>query len=333
MGLHVIATGGTIASLPEPGTGTVRSVVPIEDLLKLVPELSRFGVVSAEEVSRTNGWNITPDLMLATAQRIAAAVSDPAIDGVLVTHGTDTIEETAFLCDLVVGTDKPVVFCGSLRHSGELSFDGPRNLVNAAAYATSTLSSGRGVVLCLNDELHAARWARKLDSVRPSAFGSPDRGPIAIFHDHKPIMLLPKLEVVSIPMPASLNVPVAQVQTYTGMEETLLECILAVTAAQGLVLEGTGAGNIPGSAERGVRAALERRLPVVLATRAISGGTGSHYGGPGGGATLREMGVMGAGGLTASKARLLLMSLLAAREERWEMATVFRDVVQVLAPV
>ncbi len=333
MGLHVIATGGTIASLPEPATGAVRSVVPIEDLLNSVPELTRFGVVTAEEVSRINGWNVTPNLMLATAQRIAAAVSGPAIDGVLVTHGTDTIEETAFLCDLVVDTDKPIVFCGSLRNAGELSFDGPRNLVNAAAYASSASSSGRGVVLCLNDELHAARWARKLDSVRPSAFGSPDRGPIAIFHDHRAIMLLPKLEIVSIPMPPNMNVPVAQVQTYTGMEETLLECILTATAAQGLVLEGTGAGNIPGSIEPGVRAALERGLPVALATRTITGGTGSHYGGPGGGSTLRKLGVLGAGGLTASKARLLLMSLLATPGTRGEPATVFRDIVQLLAPV
>jgi L-asparaginase len=104
-------------------------------------------------------------------------------------------------------------------------------------------------------------------------------------------------------------------------------------AAQGLVLEGTGAGNIPGSAEQGVRAALERQLPVVLATRTITGGTCSHYGGSGGGATLRELGVLGAGGLTASKARLLLMTLLAAPGARKELATVFRDIVQLLAPV
>jgi L-asparaginase len=333
MGLHVVATGGTIASLPDPESGVVRSVVSIGDLLQSVPELAAFDVTSAEEITRVNGWNMTPALMLTTAERVAAAVADPSINGVIVTHGTDTIEETAFLCYLLVYTEKPIVFCGSLRNGGELSFDGPRNLVNAAAYASSLLASGQGVVLCLNDELHAARWARKLDSFRPSAFGSPDRGPIALFHDQKPTMLLPRLESVSLPMPSALNAPVPQVQTYTGMEEGLLECVMTATAAQGLVLEGTGAGNIPGPAEHGVRLAVDRGLPVVLATRTISGGTGSHYGGTGGGVSLRGLGVLEAGSLTAAKARLLLMSLLALETTHDELEATFREIVRVLAPV
>jgi L-asparaginase len=283
LGLHIVATGGTIASLPDRETGVVRSVVAIGELLGSIPELAAFDVVSAEEVTRVNGWNITPDLMLATANRVAAAIADPGIHGVIVTHGTDTIEETAFLCDLVVDTVKPVVFCGSLRNGGELSFDGPRNLVNAAAYAASPQSKDRGVVLCLNDELHAARWARKLDSIRPSAFGSPGRGPLAMFHDQKPTMLIPKLESLSLPMPTSLGASVPQLQTYTGMEEDLIASVVEVTGARGLVLEGTGAGNVPGSAEPGIRFAIEQGIPVVLTTRTISGGTGSHYGGQGGG--------------------------------------------------
>jgi L-asparaginase len=329
--LHVVATGGTIASLPD-AAGVVRSVVAIEDLVASVPELAAFDVVSAEEVTRVNGWNVTPDLMLDTARRVATAVADPAVDGVIVTHGTDTIEETAFLTELVVDTMKPIVFCGSLRNGGELSFDGPRNLVNAAAYATSFPARGGGVVLCLNDELHAARWARKLDAVRPNAFGSPDRGPLALFHDQRAIMLLPTLETVSLPLPIALDAPVAQVQTYTGMETGVIEAVLAATEARGLVLEGTGAGNIPGSVEPDVEAALGRGLPVVLATRTVTGGIGSHYGGQGGGVSLRELGVIEAGGLTAAKARLLLMCLLATESDPATVCSSFVDIVAVLAP-
>jgi L-asparaginase len=133
-------------------------------------------------------------------------------------------------------------------------------------------------------------------------------------------------------MPSAFNAPVSQIQTYTGMEEDLLERVLAATSAQGLVLEGTGAGNIPGSAERGVKFALESGLPVVLATRTISGGTGSHYGGLGGGVSLRDLGVVEAGSLTAAKARLLLMTLLATQHSREMLTTSFKEIVRVLAP-
>jgi L-asparaginase len=185
----------------------------------------------------------------------------------------------------------------------------------------------------LNDELHAARWARKLDSFRPSSFGSPDRGPVGLFHDQKPTMLQPRLARVLLPMPASLHAPVPVVQTYTGMEEALIECVIAATGAHGLVVEGTGAGNIPGSAEPGVKATLDMGLPVALATRTMSGGCGSHYGGQGGGVSLRAMGVLEAGALTAAKARLLLMTLLATVDNPRHVRDSFTEAVQILAPV
>jgi L-asparaginase len=117
---------------------------------------------------------------------------------------------------------------------------------------------------------------------------------------------------VRLPVPAALEHPVPVIQTYTGLEEGLIETVLDATGAAGLVLEGTGLGNVPGSAERGIRAARERGLPVVVATRVPTGGTGAVYGGPGGGVTLREHGVGQAGALPAAKARLLMMLLLAA---------------------
>jgi L-asparaginase len=121
---------------------------------------------------------------------------------------------------------------------------------------------------------------------------------------------MPPPKRLLLPLPDALP-PVAVIQTYTGMEEGLIEAVLDATGARGLVLEGTGLGNVPGSAEPGIRSALDRGLPVVAATRVPTGGTGAVYGGPGGGVTLRDMGVLGAGTLSAAKARLLLMLLLA----------------------
>jgi len=304
--VRLIATGGTIASLADPETGAVRPAVSAEDLVATVPGL---GPVEVEEIAHVNGWNVTPATMLEVARRASGG-------GVVVTHGTDTIEETAFFCDLTVESD--VVFAGAMRNGSEVSADGPRNLLCASQVAEA--APGLGTVLVLNDEIHAARWARKQDSSRVHALRSPGRGPVGIVVPGSVRVALPPPRRVLVPIPDSLP-PVPVVQTYTGMEEHLIETVLGATGAAGLVLEGTGLGNVPGSAERGIRAAVERGLPVVNATRVPSGGVHAVYGGPGGVVTQRGLGVVGAGHLSAAKARLLLMLLLAADSvDRFEEA-------------
>jgi L-asparaginase len=291
--LRVIATGGTIASLADPETGAVRPAVGARELVAGVPGLEALAPV-VEEVDRVNGWNVTPDTMLEVARRAAAAREE----SVVVTHGTDTVEETAFLCDITV--ERPVAFAAAMRSGDELGADGPRNLLFAARVA----GTAPGTVLAMNDEVHAARWVRKLHSRSPAAFGSPGHGPVA--------GPLPRWTVAP---PRALDRPVPVLQTYTGLPPDLIGALLDATGAAGLVLEGTGLGNVPGSAEPGVRAALERGLPVVVATRVPHGGTGAVYGGPGGGVTLREAGAIAAGTLSAAKARLLLMVLLARGDD------------------
>jgi L-asparaginase len=312
MAIRVVATGGTIASLADPDTGAVRPAVGAEDLVRGVPGLEAFGPIVVEEVDWVNGWNVTPPTMLEVARRTAAALSEDSVDGVVVTHGTDTVEETAFLCDVTVASEKPVAFAAAMRSGNEIAADGPRNLLNAAQVASDPAAAGVGAVLVLNDEVHAARWARKQDSFRVSAFTSPGHGPIGFVTPGAARIRAGAARRVTVGTPDALDHAVPIVQTYTGMEEDLIESVLDATGAAGLVLEGTGLGNVPGSAERGIRAALARGLPVVVATRVPTGGTGAVYGGPGGGVTLREHGVVQAGGLSAAKVRLLMMLLLAA---------------------
>lgn len=296
MALRVVATGGTIASLADPETGAVRPAVAAEELIAGVPGLDAFGPIAVDEVDRVSGWNVTPQTMLEVARRAAAAREE----AVVVTHGTDTVEETAFFCDVTV--ERPVAFAAAMRSGDELGADGPRNLLAAARVARSV----PGTVLVMNDEIHAARWVRKLHSRNVAAFASAGHGPLGAG------VTLPRWTVAP---PAALDRPVPVLQTYTGLEEPLVAAVLEATGAAGLVLEGTGLGNVPGSAEPGVRAAVERGLPVVVATRVPSGGTGAVYGGPGGGVTLRDAGVIAAGGLSAAKARLLLMLLLARGDD------------------
>ena len=325
MSVHVIATGGTIASLADPVTGAVRPAVSAEDLIAGVDGLDRFDP-RVEEVEHVNGWNVRPDVMLQVAARAQAAAADDSVEGVVVTHGTDTVEETAFLVDLLATTDKPIAFAAAMRSGGEIAADGPRTLLNAATVATSPEARGLGALLVLNDELHAARWALKQDSFRVSAFTSPGEGPIGFVTPGDLRVLRRPPRLPAPPIPGAFDRPVPIVQTYTGIEENLIQCVLDATGSAGLVLEGTGLGNVPGTAERGIRAARERGLPVVVTTRVPTGGTGAVYGGPGGGVTLRELGVIPAGRLSAAKARLLLMTLLANRTPASDLAGQFAAV-------
>jgi len=171
--VRILTTGGTIASLPDPETGAKRPAVSGEELVASVPGLADVADVDVDEVAAHSSWNLTPGDMLEVARRAGESLAEPEIDGVVVTHGTDTLEETAFLIDLTLRSDGPVVVVGAMRSPDEHSADGPRNLLNAVRVASAPEARGVGAVIAMNDEIHAARWARKLDTGLVSAFGSP----------------------------------------------------------------------------------------------------------------------------------------------------------------
>lgn len=326
----LIATGGTIASLRDPATGGVRPSVGATELAASVPGLAELGLARVEEVANVSGWNVTPDLMLTVAGRAMEILADPAIDGVVVTHGTDTVEETAFVCDLLVSSEKPVVFAAAMRAGDEMSADGPRNLWTATKLAGLATARGLGCLLAMNDEVHAARWVRKLDSFRVSSFQSPDHGPVALVLPDG-VRILRRPERVTMPTPASLSQPVPVVQVYTGMDEGLISAVVEHTRADAMVLEGTGLGNLPGSAMAELQALRAKGLPIVVASRTAHGGTNPVYGGPGGGASLRNIGVVGARSLTGAKARLLLKVLLGRGFSNRRILSEFAAITELLA--
>ena len=311
MSVRILTTGGTIASLPDPESGAKRPAVSGEQLVAGVPGLDRVADVQVEEVASLSSWNLTPAHMLAVARSAGEALAEPDVDGVVVTHGTDTLEETAFLTDLTLRSDGPAVFVGAMRSPDELSADGPRNLLNAVRVASAPEARGAGAVVAMSDEIHAARWVRKLDSGLVSAFRSPRRGPLGRVTPKS--LELPWLPPrgFTIDPPVEFSHGVALVSAYPGMDAAVIDAAVEAAGAAGVVVEGTGSGNVPGSAVAGIRSTLDRGLPVVVATRVPGGATPSGYGSPGGGAELRGLGAVGAGPLSAGKARLLLMVLLA----------------------
>lgn len=310
--MRILTTGGTIASLPDAEGGGKRPALSGEELVAGVPGLEAIAEVSVDEVASESSWNLTPRDMLAVARRAGQALEEPDVDGVVVTHGTDTLEETAFLCDLTVASDGPVVVVGAMRSPDEPSADGPRNLMNAVRVASAPAARGAGAVVAMNDEVHAARWVRKLDTALASAFGSPRHAPIGRVTPASVELTWVPPRGYTIEPPDDLPHEVALVSAYPGMDGAVIAAALEASGAAGLVVEGTGSGNVPGSAVAGVESAIERGLPVVVATRVPGGATGSGYGSPGGGARLRELGAVEAGPLSGGKARLLLMVLLAS---------------------
>ena len=289
MTLLLLATGGTIASKVQPDGGVAVALTGAE-LLATVPDLDQSDI-DAVDISHGPSWNFDLDAMHAIATRVRDATVDGSVDGVVVTHGTDTVEETLWLTDLVAGhlTDGgAIVFTAAMRNAGELDADGPANLRDACALAASSAGRGRGALLCVNGEVHEARWVTKTDSQSLDAFRSFGPRPWA-----RP------------PPGATIESRVAIIRSYGGIDGDIVDWHLD-RGRRGLVVEGGGAGNVAGALVPGLERAIERGVPVVVVTRCLTGAVAPIYGGPGGGHTLESIGVIGGSDLNASKARIAL---------------------------
>lgn len=325
MGLRVLGTGGTIASRLDPQTGAVVPALAPEDLLAAVPSLDDLGPITVEEIDRVNGWNVTPQTMLAVARRTRRALEDG--EGVVVTHGTDTIEETCYLVDLLAGAATAgagCIFACAMRSAGEVGADGPRNLLAAARTALDPGARGRGALLTANDELHCARWVTKTDTTHIATFRSPGGGPVGRVEPGGIRFTLPTPG--RPPAGDDIDPHVATVWADTGMDDGLLRWLVDERGVHGLVLVGTGAGHVPGAAVPGVEHAVQHGVPVVVASRCWTGRVTPIYGGPGGGVTLRDLGVIGAGDLPPGKARVALMVALGVDRDPDAVRKWFADV-------
>src|SRR5262244_207485 len=174
----ILATGGTIAGAAATGTqsGYTSGAVTIDAMLAAVPGIKDLAVVKGEQISNVGSQDMSFDVMLKLAKRINELLPTGDVDGIVVTHGTDTMEETAFFLNLVVKSDKPVVMVGSMRPSTAVSADGPLNLYNAVAVAADPQARDRGVLVVMNDEIHAAHSLTKMSTTAVDTFMSPKRG-------------------------------------------------------------------------------------------------------------------------------------------------------------
>lgn len=314
----LVSTGGTIASRRSQSENDgVRVALSAVDLLADAQGALGVDIEPVLDVARVNSWNVDPELMWDVGRLAAKLLERSDINGVVVTHGTDTIEETAFLVDLLNDTDKPVVFTAAMRSADSLSADGPHNLYGALRAAACRDLRGIGAVVCMDDELHAARWVRKSHTYRTAAFSSPSGRVGTVDPDGVVRRICGPLPRWTLPRPLSDDVCLASVpviQAYAGMPAVALEAMVRATAARGVVIEGFGLGHTPASLVPVMSDLMAEGVLVVVATRVAAGGTWPVYGGAGGGRDLADMGVLTAGELSAGKARLLLMSCLTTHE-------------------
>jgi L-asparaginase len=305
--ITVLSTGGTIASTS--GADGATPGKSGEDLIAAVPELETYADIEVAEVVQTPSFDMDIGSLTAIAERTRTAVDEGA-DGVVITHGTDTMEESAYYLDLVLDLDAPVIFTGAQRRSDEMSPDGPSNLLTAVRAASHERFRGTGgVYIAFDEELHAARDVTKSHMSDLSAFISPDKCPVARFtRERVRVHREPASWSDSVGV-TTTSADVAMVKTGIGVDAQQVTNAFEA-GIDGIVVEGTGLGNTTSALGDAIGEALEAGVPVVIASRCQSGAVAPVYGTPGGGETLRSHGAIEGGDLPAHKARLKLMLLI-----------------------
>ena len=291
------------------------------ELLDSVPDIHTIARIETLEFGRYPGPHITPALMLDLSRIVQQFADRPDIAGIVVTHGTDTLEETAFFLDCTVATDKPIVVIGAMRNSSESDWDGPRNLRDAVIIASHSGAKGYGVMVCLSDTINAASEASKTDASELNTFASMDFGPIgrisnsAVFLYRKPLHR-DYFDVQSLPALVPL------LKCYTGMNGGLVK-LCRENGAEGFVIEAFGAGNVPPPVYYELVETIRQGIPVILVSRCPVGRIEHVYAYEGAGKQLYEAGVIFADYTNGQKARIKLLCAISAGKTHQEIRQAF----------
>jgi L-asparaginase len=318
----VLSLGGTISSTQTEGGSGVAPSLTGEALVEDVLEISAVAAVSTESFRQVPGSELTLEDLIELATEIEGRIDEGAT-GVVVTQGTDTIEETCFVLDLLVDRDAPVVVTGAMRNPTLPGAEGPANLLASVRVATGEPARGLGTMVVLNDEIHAARFVQKTHTSNPATFRSPLAGPVGyVFEDNVRIVTRP-VGRRHIELPEETrDHPVALYTVGLGDDGRLLKQIGRL-GYEGLVIEAFGVGHVPSVMAKPLES-LANEMPVVLASRTGSGEVHREtYGFTGSESDLLERGLINAGMLDGPKARLFLSLLLRSGASKEEVAGAF----------
>ncbi|WP_426177318.1 type II asparaginase [Massilia sp. TWR1-2-2] len=308
----ILATGGTIAGTGATSTTTVgytAATVGVQSLIKAVPELAKVANVTGEQVFQIASENMSNEHWLALAKRVNALLSQPNVDGIVITHGTDTLEETAYFLNLVVKSRKPVVLVGAMRPSTALSADGPINLYNSVLLAASPDAVGKGVLVAMNDQIQTARDVTKMNTSTLDSFRSPELGMIGYIQGSKPFFyrqstrkhtLESEFDVGALQSLPSVDI----VYGYANVGPVAVDAFVGA-GAKGIIHAGVGDGSLAAKVVPALKSARQKGVVVVRASRVGQGILARN-----GEANDDELDFVVSDTLNAQKARILLMLAL-----------------------
>ncbi|MES3032793.1 MAG: asparaginase [Gemmatimonadota bacterium] len=308
--IAMVFTGGTISMRVDAVAGGAVPALDARDILVSARGIEDVAELRVEDWGRFPGPHMDMERMWALRARLMELVAEDAVDGVVVTHGTDTIEETAYLIARSVPTTKPIVFTGAMRNLSELGWDGPANLVDAVRVAAHPEAAEYGVFLVMNGRAYSALDVSKAQTHMLDAFESPGLGPVAEVDDEAVIFRRALSVQRPLLTPEALATPVDIIGAWAGADARLLDAVLPT--ARGVVISALGRGNLPPSMAEGLVRWRDAGKPVVITSRTGRGRVGQTYGYPGGGRRLGEMGALFAGAQRSVQARIDLMLALGA---------------------
>jgi L-asparaginase type II len=308
----ILATGGTIAGTGATSTTTVgytAATVGVQRLIAAVPELAKVANVSGEQVFQIASENMTNEHWLTLAKRVNVLLAQPNVDGIVITHGTDTLEETAYFLNLTVKSKKPVVLVGAMRPSTAISADGPINLYNAVLLAASADAVGKGVLVAMNDQIQAGRDVSKSNTSAPDAFRSPDLGMLGYFQGGRPFFYRQVVRKhtadTEFDVSALQSLPqVDIVYGYANVSPVAVDAFVA-SGSKGIIHAGVGNGSLAARVKPALQAARAKGAVIVRASR-----TGQGILARNGEANDDELDFVAADTLNPQKARILLMLAL-----------------------
>jgi L-asparaginase len=304
----LVFTGGTISMRHDATAGGAIPSLRGRDILALAPGIDRYADLEVDDWGAYPGPHMTLERMWALRLRLLEHLVRPDVDGIVVTHGTDSLEESAYLIARSVSTAKPVVFTGAMRTSSDLGWDGPGNLGAAVRVAASPASRGQGAMVVMGDRIYSALDVTKVHTSMLDAFDSPGLGPLGVVDDGSVIFRRALPDTVTTLEPMSLGSPVDIVYAWAGADSRLL--MASQAKALGIVIAAMGRGNVPPEMLEGIDSFIGARKPVIITSRSARGRVGPTYGYPGAGRRLLERGAIMGGARRPQQARIDLMLAL-----------------------
>lgn len=320
----VIFTGGTISMKFDQ---SIQANIPSlggKEVLSFISDVDEIADIEIDNYISIPSPFITPDIMMDLSEKVKAYLTRDDVDGVVITHGTDTLEETAYFLDLNIKTNKPIVIVGAMRSVSELGYDGPSNLVAAIRTAISDEAKNKGVMVVMNGDINAANEVMKTHTMALDTFRSLEFGPLGIVDTDKVLFYRNSTNTTPFIPTTKINTNVYLLKVVSGMDGDLIDYLI-LKQASGIVIEALGRGNIPPMMVSSIQKAIDNDIKIVLVSRCPKGRVSDSYGYVGGSKILHELGVIFGTNLSGQKARIKLMLGLGYKNDYDYIKKIFED--------